>query len=549
VGQLLHAAASAEHLGSTALGGWLRRRIAEATRDSADEDRTRRLESDAEAVQVLTIHRSKGLEFPIVYLPYLWDNAWISDTPEPVAFHDPECDDRRTLDVTLEGAGYAEHRQRAIAEQRGEDLRLAYVGLTRARHQAVVWWAGTRYTGQAPLSRLVFDRQADGTVPAHGSTTRSDDAAHSAFEAVAAQAPGCVSVEVAGPPVASRWAPGAPSTQALEVARFGRSLDRRWRRTSYTDMTAGTHEPPVGSEPEEPTLRDEPDAPEGDRLDGSAVPDALPSLLRELPVGVAAGTLVHQALEMADFAAEDLADELARALETAPGRRSVAISSLPAVVGGLQAALMTPLGPLAGGLRLADIARGSRVDELGFELPLAGGEHPRDGVAVTPARIARVLEARVAADDPMLSYSTRLGDPMLRQSVRGYLTGSLDLVARIAGERFLIADYKTNWLAQPDAPLSTWHYRPDALVEEMNDRHYGLQALLYLVALHRYLRWRLPGYDPDRHIAGVVYLFLRGMAGPETPVIAGAPCGVFAWAPPPGLVAVLSDVLDGSATT
>jgi exodeoxyribonuclease V beta subunit len=145
----------------------------------------------------------------------------------------------------------------------------------------------------------------------------------------------------------------------------------------------------------------------------------------------------------------------------------------------------------------------------------------------------------------MFSYAARLHDPALRQSVRGYLSGSLDLVTRIDGGRFLVADYKTNWLAPPDAPLSTWHYRPDALVEEMNARHYGLQALLYLVALHRYLRWRLPGYDPDRHIAGVVYLFLRGMAGPQTPVVGGEPYGVFAWAPPPGLVGALSDVLDG----
>ena len=78
----------------------------------------------------------------------------------------------------------------------------------------------------------------------------------------------------------------------------------------------------------------------------------------------------------------------------------------------------------------------------------------------------------------------------------------------------------------------------------MERYHYGLQALLYTVALHRYLRWRLPGYDPERNLAGVLYLFLRGMTGPDTPVVGGAPCGVFAWRPPPGLVVALSDILD-----
>jgi exodeoxyribonuclease V beta subunit len=79
----------------------------------------------------------------------------------------------------------------------------------------------------------------------------------------------------------------------------------------------------------------------------------------------------------------------------------------------------------------------------------------------------------------------------------------------------------------------------------MMDAHYPLQALLYSVALHRFLRWRQPSYDPDRHLGGMLYLFVRGMAGPDTPVIDGIPCGVFSWRPPTGLVLALSDVLAG----
>jgi exodeoxyribonuclease V beta subunit len=148
----------------------------------------------------------------------------------------------------------------------------------------------------------------------------------------------------------------------------------------------------------------------------------------------------------------------------------------------------------------------------------------------------------------MLEYAARLEDPALRASVRGFLTGSIDLVIRLEGPRFAIVDYKTNWLGLPGEPLTLGHYQPSALAAEMSRAHYGLQALLYTVALHRYLRWRLPGYEPDRHVAGVLYLFLRGMAGPETPVIDGTPTGVYAWRPAPGLVQALSDVLDrGSA--
>ena len=89
-------------------------------------------------------------------------------------------------------------------------------------------------------------------------------------------------------------------------------------------------------------------------------------------------------------------------------------------------------------------------------------------------------------------------------------------------------------------------YRPDRLPAAMAEHHYPLQALLYSVALHRYLRWRVRGYEPARHLGGVAYLFVRGMAGPATPTVAGNPYGVFTWRVPPSLVTALSDLLDGA---
>jgi exodeoxyribonuclease V beta subunit len=115
------------------------------------------------------------------------------------------------------------------------------------------------------------------------------------------------------------------------------------------------------------------------------------------------------------------------------------------------------------------------------------------------------------------------------------------------GERFAVVDYKTNWLGAPGEELTAWHHRPAALAAEMQHAHYALQALLYTTALHRYLRWRLPGYDPERNLAGVLYLFLRGMVGADAPTIDGTPSGVFAWRAPAALVVELSDVLDRGA--
>ena len=174
-----------------------------------------------------------------------------------------------------------------------------------------------------------------------------------------------------------------------------------------------------------------------------------------------------------------------------------------------------------------------------------GGDDPTGRVALEA--IAAVLAEHLPPGDPLGGYAARLTDPALRESVRGFLTGSVDLVMRLPGGRFAIADHKTNWLAGPGEPLTAWHHRPEALATEMEHAHYGLQALLYTVALHRYLRWRLPGYDPDVNLAGVLYLFLRGMTGPDVPRVGGAPCGVFAWKPPGALVTALSDVLDRGA--
>jgi exodeoxyribonuclease V beta subunit len=549
VGQLLHATATAEQLGATALTSWLRQQINAAGEDTSDEERSRRLESDAEAVQVLTIHRSKGVEFPIVYYPYLWEPGWIPNDPQPVFFHDPAANDERVIDVGMDGPDFPGHRRQHEAEQRGEDLRLAYVALTRAQHQAVVWWAPSWDSRNSALGRLLFARDADGNVPPAGAATPKDAAAVARFEGLALDALGCISVERATLGSASPWAGEREEPAELSAARFDRDLDWRWRRTSYSDITAGSYEARVASEPEENVVDDEepregPAAPVPDEEQPSLL-HSVPSLLADMPVGVHVGTFVHRVFEATDFAASDLDAELATHVTAVLARRRVDVGDPQAVVAGLRAAIETPLGPLLGDKALRDIARADRLDELIFEMPLVGGDQPTG--RLTLDAIGAVLRDHLPADDPLAGYADRLEDPILRQSLRGYLTGSIDLVVR-SGDRYAIADYKTNWLAPSGEELTVWHHRAAALATEMQHAHYALQALLYTVALHRYLRWRLPGYDPERNLAGVLYLFLRGMVGADTPQVDGTPCGVFAWRAPAGLVEDLSDVLDRGAT-
>ena len=136
--------------------------------------------------------------------------------------------------------------------------------------------------------------------------------------------------------------------------------------------------------------------------------------------------------------------------------------------------------------------------------------------SLTVAAIAEVVERTLPADDVLVGYHEQLRSPVLQQSVRGYLSGSIDIVLRTGG-RYVVVDHKSNWLGVEGEELSAWHYRPEAMRDAMVRAHYPLQAMLYAAALHRYLRWRQPGYDPELHLGGVLYLFLRGMTGEGTP--------------------------------
>jgi len=527
VAELLHRAGTADGLGATALATWLRRRIAEARAGDEDQDRARRLESDHLAVQVLTIHRSKGLEFPVVYLPDLWDVV-APRKGAPAAFHDG---DERRLDVGLRGADYQRHVLAKVTEERGEDLRLLYVAVTRARHQVVLWWAGTHMASRAPLTRLLLDRGPDGAVGLGLDATPADAVVTDKLREVAARAPGRISVAPATWGDPPRYERTVEEHSGLAVRTFDRALDRAWGRTSYSALAAGAKERRVlvGSEAEDDLLGDEPEA---DESATAITPDAA-DVLAAMPGGRDVGTVVHRVLEQTDFTAGELPAEVLAHLEVAVARTGTGLGDLDAVAGGLAAALAVPLGPVLDGRALTSLARADRLDELVFELPLAGGDTPSGHV--TLGRLAAVLHEHLAAGDPLRAYADLLAVPGLGLPLRGYLTGSIDLVCRWRADdgrrRFALLDYKTNRLPG---------YGPPALAAEMQDQHYVLQALIYLVALHRHLRARQPGYDADRDLAGAAYLFVRGLRPG-----ARAGDGVWAWQPGGALLDALSEALNG----
>ncbi len=553
VGEVLHEIALTERLGLVALVAWLRGQIAEG-RDGRGTERTRRLDSDAAAVQLVTIHASKGLEYAVVYLPSLADRN--VGKPRTPLFHDEEG--QRCLDVGGPGGGqWSTSVERWRAEEAGEWLRLLYVALTRAKCQVICWWAPTSNTPASPLQRMLIGRAPGlAEVPEEVALKSDDDVATFLTRWRESGGP---TPELAVPaPLGAE--PEAPPSPHLQARPFTRGVDVTWRRTSYSSLTARpdyTAASAMGeitptSEPEMTGKDDEATTAQIVSADTAPRPaQQVPSPMADLPLGATFGSLVHAVLEHADPDAPDLRAELLGHIDEQRVWWPVELDPEHLAEALIQVC-DSPLGPLVG-RTLRQIPLRDRLRELDFELPLAGGDlaSPVQGDGPMLRDLADLLREHLPAGDPVRGYAEALSDPQLgAQALRGYLTGSVDVVLRVPGPEgptYVVVDYKTNWLGSREDPLTADSYRPEALDEAMVHSDYPLQALLYAVVLHRFLRWRQPGYDPNVHLGGVLYLYLRGMCGPQTPLVEGRPCGIFQWQPPVALVEAVSDLLDGAA--
>ncbi len=475
-----------------ALARWFHGQVEEPP---AGEDAVLRLESERDAVHILTIHKAKGLQFPIVYLPFLWSARPVNADNKQTIFTFHHGDRWRiAFGKTPEVVALAER------ERLSEDLRLLYVALTRAETKLYGWaWPVGDMAGLGPLD-WTLDTQGREAVaqgqacfrldPALGKRKKRDGSwpselldAIEAWEKRLRRLNGNgIAVADAPPAVEARPAP-PPETTELQPAPLPPRSDDPWRITSYSGILRGEHR-----------------RADYDAEDEEAVP-AWTGIGREwFPPGAATGNFLHRLLEETDFQHPDWAtrrdsiDQL-RLRFALPGGEDwwTALTQwMDEVLG----------APLPEGGCLADIARGDRLHEADFHFRVRGASE-------------RTLNALLQAHD-MAPLERWVPGGRLA----GLLTGAVDLIYR-RQNRYYIVDFKSNLL--PD-------YGPARLHQAMLERRYDLQYLLYATALHRHLKLRLPGYDYEHHFGGVRYLFLRGMS-PRHP---GQ--GIFAIRPAPALI-------------
>ena len=441
----------------------LEERMAEA--DTRSDDELLRLASDAERVKILTLHKSKGLEFEIVFLPFVATNGHgrASRSPRMTKFHDGT---RRVALLFPEKGDPATACE--AAEEHAEDIRVLYVGLTRARLATWLAWGQAKDVGKTALAWLLHRDVGSAAVE-----KISEAAISTRLALLKSRSPDAISLQDAS--TARQWAPlafAAPeATPAPAVAR--RLLDRDWWVHSFSQLTReDSGEDVRGADDESPSWPDPDDA----RFVGSRFGNAL-----------------HAALENVDFSAWlDWTNDAPPPGQQAPlaqALRDFGYGGAGLLDDGLS--LLTRLVsetlnvPLPEGTRLAAVPLVARRNEMEFHLSLA------------PTTVDRLLA--LLHRHGIVAQRRAFG---ARRRLEGLLTGRIDLIYE-ASARYYVVDYKSNRLRD---------YGQASLDQAVRDSEYDLQYVLYVLALHRWLRFRLgPDYRPETHLGGVRYLFSRGL--------------------------------------
>ncbi|HYW77056.1 MAG TPA: exodeoxyribonuclease V subunit beta, partial [Gammaproteobacteria bacterium] len=452
---------ASHHPGIESLMAWLARERAEIHR--GDESRELRLESDDELVRIVTVHKSKGLEYPVVFLPFLWDaKPYKADGKNPVVLaHDANLEPMLDL-----GSPDLDGRLAAAAEEhRAEQVRLVYVALTRAAHACYLLCTPARGTEHSALAGLL-------------GIENPLDLEQSLRQWCSESAEGAMHFRE--PLRATRDLEMGRKRRHGEAREFAHAerLHQRFHVASYSLLAAGAG----GAMAERP---------DWDEIVPAAPVTETAAGIHAFPAGAASGTFLHALLEEIDFEDDSAGREIVtHRLCAEYGFDDWAGTLVP----WLSDLLATPLDPA--GCTLVDVGRAQRRDEMEFYFPVAGLQ-------------PETLDAMVSGFMP---HGPR---PALHfDEITGQMKGYIDLVFEHGG-RYWIVDYKSNRLGS-DVSV----YTQEALDHAMIEHRYDLQYLIYTVALHRHFATRVPHYDYEKHFGGVMYLFLRGMA-PGAPLPRG----------------------------
>ena len=503
LGEVLHQAETERRLGISGLLKWLAEHMDPGM--EAAEEHQLRLERDENAVRLVTVHKSKGLQYPVVFCVFSWKHSEIErGGEEQVFFHDPNRANQLVRDLGPEISD--DHRNLAGEEKLAENVRLLYVALTRAKNRCYLVWGGMRNSATSAPAWL-FHRPPnldDAIIPALRANfpLLTDPHMLADLERLKQHSRGTLALAEMPQPAGEPYRPEDAVPLKLACRKFKGRIARDWLICSFSYFKAGKQEELPDRDNAPPAKREE--------VPGTGI--------FAFPKGAKAGTCLHEILQKLDFGAttevmETLANEKLQAHGLAQPGHSAAVCEA------LRTTLHFPLVPERPDFNLTRISGAERLSELEFYFPVQGVSLPR-----------------------LRSFLAKLGWPqavpgqmgrMTFDPVSGYLKGFIDLVFSFEG-RYYLVDWKSNWMGN-----RVEDYSPDAIREEMRRQQYFVQYHFYAVALHKYLALRVPHYNYEKHFGGVIYLFLRGL-DPSRPQY-----GVFRDRPALTAVDQLSSLLEG----
>lgn len=487
---------------------WLAEHVAEPNGNA--EDQVLRLESERNLVQIVTIHKSKGLEYDLVFMPFVCSYREV-DSKGEVKYHD-EAENITVLDI----AKQTDSIEKADKERLAEDLRLIYVALTRAVYGCYIGMAPIR-NGRSTKEPTGLHHSAMGHLIQNGKEGTIADL-ELALAKLAESQP---AITVLEPPVLpeDKWQPREQEDAELSPNQFTMSLERNWWMTSYSSLVKQGHQAYHDSSLDLPGFDIESAAETA--IDGETSVDHDGNLVElepeysiyTFPRGARPGTFLHTVFEEIEFTAPVDSPETVATLTDLLQKENYDLVWLPVLQQLIKDVLNCSLD--GQGMKLVDKTPSQRLTEMEFLLPIT-------------LLSSRMLNKVIAKYDTVSAKAGELGFA----TVSGMLKGFIDLVFEHDG-KYYVLDWKSNHLG--DDPSV---YRGEQLVEAMRDHRYDLQYQIYALALQRFLRSRMPSYDYETHFGGVFYLFLRGME-------AGSDSGIFHARPSEALLLELEQLIDG----
>ena len=480
------------------------------------EEHQLRLESDEKAVKLVTIHKSKGLQYPIVFCPFLWDGSTIKSSTGFFTFHDESLQNRLTLDLGSDQ--FDSNRLLAEKEQLAENLRLLYVALTRAINRCYLVW-GRFKTAETSAPAYLFHQPKDaGEDTLISATSRrfqsmNDNSVKAELNALCEGAQNSIAVTDVPVGVAKKYRPGKEERLQLDSRKFDGKIDHTWKISSFSSLVSRMVYSAELADYDATSVGEERKI----ELAGEVIVEQEPAGIFQFTRGARSGTFLHKVFEELDFLDVSSSDN-EKIIRSKMDEYHVDSAWFDVLFCMIKKVLTVPLYAGEKSFVLSHIQNENRLNELEFYFPLK---------MLTPIRLKKVFDD-VGLKNIFPNLTEQIGQLMF-SPVLGFMKGFIDLVFLHEG-RYFIIDWKSNYLG-----ARVEDYDQNELLAAMGHSNYVLQYHLYVLALHQYLKYRVPGYDYEKMFGGVFYIFLRGVDP-----LKGTQFGVFSDRPSRELVEKMS---------